>query len=55
LRRNVDAERLGGLQVDDQFILRRSLHRKVGWLLAPQDTIDVAGRFSELVDVIRPI
>ena len=54
-RRHVEAERLGGLEVDDQLVLGRCLHRKVGRLLAPEDAIDVAGRAPVLVDKISPI
>src|SRR5262249_37592934 len=54
-RWNFEAERLSGVQVDHQFILDRRLHRKVGRLLALEDTIDVAGRAPEFVDDIRTI
>jgi hypothetical protein len=54
-RRNFEPERVGGLEVDYSLIPGCRLHRQVGRLLAPQDTIDVAGRVSELVDVIRPL
>jgi hypothetical protein len=42
-RRHVDAERLGGLHIDDQLVLGRRLHRKIGGLFALEDAIDVAG------------
>jgi hypothetical protein len=42
-RRNFQAERLGGLEVDHQFVLGRRLHRQVGRLLALEDAVDVAG------------
>ena len=51
----VEAERLGGLEIDHQLVLGRRLHRQVGWLLALEDAIDVAGRAPVLVDEIRPI
>ena len=35
--RERDAERLGGLEVDDQLDFRRLLHRQVGRLLALED------------------
>jgi hypothetical protein len=54
-RGHVEAERLGGLEVDDQLVLGRRLHRKIGWFLASQDAIDVAGREPVLVDPIRSI
>src|SRR6516165_12565838 len=31
---DVEAQSLGGLEVDHQLVLGRSLHRQVGWLLA---------------------
>jgi hypothetical protein len=54
-RRHIEAERLRGLDVDHQFVLGRSLHRKVGRLLALEDAVDVAGRLPVLVDEISPI
>jgi hypothetical protein len=54
-RRHVEAERLCGLQVDDQLVLGRCLHREVGGLLALEDAIDVAGCEPELLDVVRTV
>jgi hypothetical protein len=42
--RNDQTERLGGLEIDHQLVLGRSLHRQFGRLLALQDAIDIAGR-----------
>src|SRR5450432_1335437 len=42
-RRHGEAHRLGGLEIDDQLILGRRLHRKIGGLLALEDAIDVSG------------
>ena len=53
--RHFKAERLGGLEVDHQFVLGRRLHRQVGRFLAPEDAIDVAGRAPVLVDDIRTV
>jgi hypothetical protein len=53
--RHRKAERLGGLEIDHQFVLGRRLHRKVGRLLALEDAIDVFGRASVLVDEIRAV
>ena len=55
LRWHCDAECLGGLKIDHQFVLGRRLHRKVSRLLALEDAIDVARRAAELVDDIRSI
>jgi hypothetical protein len=35
-------ERLRGLEIDYEFVLGRRLHQHIGWLLALQDTIDIA-------------
>src|SRR6266705_331734 len=43
------------LEVEDDLILGRHLHRQVGGLLAFEDAIDVAGRLPVLVDEIWPI
>src|SRR3974377_1574656 len=53
--RHVEADRLGSLEVDHQFVFGRRLHRQVGWLLAPHDALDQAGCASELVELVRPI
>ena len=53
--RNVQTEGLGGLEVDNQLVLGRRLHRQVGRLRALEDTIDVAGHLPVLVDPIRSV
>ena len=40
--RQVEAQRLRGLEVYHQLVLGRRLHRQVGRLLALEDAIDVA-------------
>ena len=54
-RRNVEAERLRGLQVDDQLKLGRPHHRQIGGLLPFEDAIDLASRAPEVVDQIRRV
>jgi hypothetical protein len=54
-RRYFEAERLRSFEVDDQLVLRRRLHRKIGRLLALKDAIYVTGRAPELIDEIRPV
>jgi len=49
------AERLGGFEIDHQFVLVRRLHRQVSRLLALEDAVDVAGCVSILIDQIRPV
>src|SRR5215467_11973835 len=48
-------KRLGDLEIDRQLVFGRRLYRQIGWLLAFEDAIDIAGRPSVLVEVIRPI
>jgi len=55
LHRYVEAQRLGGLEVDDKLILRRRLHRHVCGLFAFEDAVDVTNRLPPHVDPIRPI
>src|SRR5262249_33659311 len=54
-RRNFEAERLRGLEIDYQLVPSRCLHRQVARLLALQDAIDIAGGAPELFDGIRTI
>jgi hypothetical protein len=44
--RHFEAERFGGLEVDDQMVLGRRLHPQVGGLFALEDAVDVAGGSS---------
>jgi hypothetical protein len=54
-RRHRQAERFSGLEVDDQLVLGRRLHRQVGRLLGLEDAVDIAGRAAVLVDQVRPV
>ena len=53
--RHSQAQRLGGLEVDRQFVLGRCLHRQVGRLIALEDSVDIPRRALALVEEIRPI
>src|SRR5262249_56438973 len=48
-------ERLRGREIDDQLKFGRRLHRKVSWLLAPEDAINVRGRTPEHIDGVDPV
>src|SRR5215469_1211808 len=50
-----EAECFGSLEVDDQLDSGRRLHRKIGRLLAFEDAIDIAGRTTILVEIVRPV
>src|SRR5262245_10964275 len=39
--RNGQTKRLCGLEIDNQLVLGRRLHRHIGWLLALEDAIDI--------------
>jgi hypothetical protein len=54
-RRNGEAERPGGLEVDGEFVLGWRLHWKVGGFLTFEDAIDVAGPAPVLLDRIRSV
>jgi hypothetical protein len=53
--RYVEAERLGGLQIDDQFELGCRLDRKFARFHALEDTISINGHTPELLDEIRTL
>jgi hypothetical protein len=54
-RGNVDAERLGRLEIDHQLVLGRRLHRKISRFLALEDAVDVSGRAPMQVDSVGPV
>src|SRR6266487_3943241 len=54
-RRNFEAKRLCGLEIDDELVLGRSLYRQVARLLALEDAIDIARRASEWVDGVGAV
>src|SRR5262245_41475710 len=53
--RNGEAQCLRGFKIDYKFVLGRRLYRHVGRLLAPENSIDVRGRASVLVDKVNSI
>src|SRR5690242_16620060 len=55
MHRHGEAQCLRGLEIDDELIFRRRLHRHVGWFLTFQDAIDVAGSAPVQIDPIRAI
>src|SRR5215831_11621234 len=54
-RWNFEAKRLRGLEVDDEFILGRRLHRQFSRLLALENAVDVASDAPKLIGEISPI
>src|SRR6516164_8612092 len=54
-RWHVEVQRLGGLEIDDQFKLCRRLDREVGRLLALEDAVDVLWHLAKLFDIIRTV
>src|SRR5262249_38507687 len=53
--RNFKSKRLGGFEVDHQFVLGRGLHRQVGRLFALENAIDVAGGEPIRFGLIDPV
>src|SRR6516164_9898891 len=48
-------ERLGGLEINGEFVLGGSLNGKISRLLASQNAIDIIRRVAKLVNPIGPI
>ena len=53
--RNVEAERLGGFEINDQFVLGRLLHRQVRGFLSTQNATDVDPSLADLLRQRDPI
>src|SRR5262245_9686050 len=54
-RGHFEAERLGGLEVDDKGKFGRSLYGEVGWLFTTNDTMDIRCSGPERFDEINSI
>src|SRR4051794_9578414 len=54
-RRDIEAERLGGFQIDDQFEFCRLHHREVDGLDAPEYLSDIDARLAKSVREVRCI
>jgi hypothetical protein len=50
----VEAERLGGFEVDHQLVFGR-LNRQLAWFCALEDAIDIRRRTSVLIGNIRAV
>src|SRR5262249_3322826 len=55
VRRNRQADLLGGFEVDDELELRRLLHREISRLGAFQNLVHIRGSASEQVGGVRAI
>jgi hypothetical protein len=53
--RNFDADRLGGLEVDEQLDFCDLLHRQGGWPLALEKAIDIGGRTPDNIGGVGSI
>src|SRR5215472_4583625 len=54
-RRNFEAERPGGLEIDDQLVLGRRLHRQVGGLLALENAAGIGAGLAKQIGKVRSI
>src|SRR5262249_30766758 len=55
LKRNVEPERLGGLEIDHQFEFDRGLDGKLARLLALEDAIDIACRAPIRIELVNSV
>jgi len=53
--RHSEAERVGGLEVDDQLELGRLLDRQIGWLGAAEDFSSVTAELATRPDEARSL
>ena len=51
----VEAERLGGLEIDHQLELDRGLHGKLARLLALEDAVDIGRRAPKIIDQVNSV
>jgi hypothetical protein len=54
MQRHVEAERLGGLEIDHQLELDRGLDGKLARLRALEDAIGIGRRAPEIIDLLFP-
>ena len=48
-RRNFEAERFGGLEIEHEFKFGRDLHRHLPRLCAFEDAINIGGRATKII------
>src|SRR5215813_13664762 len=54
-RRHSEAERFRGLEIDDELVLGRRLHRQITRLFALENAINISSRLPVLIDEVGPI
>src|SRR5262249_25029427 len=54
-QRHLQTKHLRGLEIDRSDKLDRDLHRKLGWLCAMEDAIDISGSTAKDVHVVWPV
>src|SRR5262249_290030 len=54
-RRHFEARRLGGLEIDYQFVLGRILHWQISRSLALKDAVDITSRAPVEVGIVGPV
>ena len=54
-RRNGEAQRLGGVEIDYKLELGGQLNWQVSWLCAPQNAIDIRCSLSPLINIVCSI
>jgi hypothetical protein len=55
MQRNVEADRLSCLEIDDKFELDWRLHWELGWLLALENAIQIRRRTPKIISPVNAV